>query len=158
VYCSFFWTNSLIIQVQCLSASYIHAQTDISETRAEDLLYHFIQFVCHASHQSKYTKIFVHVTGHRRDVRISKTSHKIGGKCSKKQNFRAHTAYGFPLWTKIKWFRWAGIRFLPVVAAVFVSDHDEITMIIVIIVALPQYNLCWSYRNQSLSSCKTSPC
>jgi hypothetical protein len=45
---------------------------------------------------------------------------------------------------------------LPVVAVVFVSDHDEITMIIVVIVAFPQHNLCWSYRNQSLSSCKTS--
>ncbi|KAJ7214420.1 hypothetical protein GGX14DRAFT_610853 [Mycena pura] len=37
------------------------------------LLYHFIQFGCHASRQPKYQKIFVPVTGHRGDIRIPKT-------------------------------------------------------------------------------------
>jgi hypothetical protein len=64
--------------------------------------------------------------------------------------------YGCPLWTKIKLFCSAEIRFSPAVVLVFVSDHDEITMIIVVIVAFPPHNLCSVFQNQSLCSCKTS--
>jgi hypothetical protein len=43
---------------------------------------------------AKYTKIFVHVTGHRKDLRISKTSHKMGEKWLKKINsLGAHGGY-----------------------------------------------------------------
>jgi hypothetical protein len=47
---------------------------------AGPILYYFIQFVCHASRRTKYTKIFVRVTGHRGHLRICETSHEMGEK------------------------------------------------------------------------------
>jgi hypothetical protein len=53
-----------------------------SSCRCPPLLYHFIQFICHASRRPKYTKIFVPVTGHRGHLRICETSHEINEKSS----------------------------------------------------------------------------
>jgi hypothetical protein len=58
-----------------------------------EVLYHFIQLVCHASRRPKYTKIFVHVTGHQRDLRMSKQVAN-GREMAHKIDFsRAHGGY-----------------------------------------------------------------